>query len=557
MSGASNTSAPPTFFGQLFTTGLAIGVAYYLYPYAQHGDGPSAIGAILAVVVALVASIKTLSALDQKIDRRRRHGQLESFQQGHGKAKIGNAQDAKEAGLLGDEGIVVGMIGKKLARYSGEAAVLVAGRPGSWKGVAFVVLNLLLAPKPTKKKFQSYIVTDFSGELYACTARQLRSLGYNVLVIASEAERLSQELGVPIESVQHNPAAYLDASADNVLEDVDTFVNLLHAGVEPSKQNGTTQHFDDLARLVLLTFCLWQLDKYGEVTLPGLRRCVMCSSDEMHCLLEAASESDAFGGALAESASSVLGLMASSPEEFSGSITTATRSVKLFAAGSPVGKQVSRHRFDWGQLKEQPTVVFLIVPPERLKSQAQFVNLTISASAEALARHRSNQRVVYLLDEVSSMFLPNLMQIVSLYRKFGLQVVLVLQQLEAQLARIYGKEAAREIQGNCEVILAMSMTELDDLKRLSELAGQETFADGSHTLRETEGDVPEVSYTGDFKQRPVLATDAIRRLARNQAVLLFANAPTFVVDLVNYLHEPAITKLADENPYYRNRNKGA
>jgi type IV secretion system protein VirD4 len=554
MSGATNKPAPPTLLGQLVLAGLASWVACYLYPYAKYGDGGAAFGAIIATLVAVVAGVKALGALDQKIDRRRRHRQLEGFDKSHGEAKIGDAKDAKDSGLLGEEGIIFGRIGKKWVRYPGEAAVLVAGRPGSWKGVAFVVLNLLLAPKPTKKKFQSYIVTDFSGELYACTARQLRSLGYNVLVIASEADRLSQELGVPIESVQHNPAGYLDPSASSILEDVDTFVNLLHAGVEPSKQNGTTQHFDDLARLVLLTFCLWLLEKYGEVTLPGLRRCVMSTRDEMHCLLEAAGESVAFGGALSESASSVLGLMASSPEEFSGAITTATRSVKLFAAGSPVGNQVSRHDFDWGQLKEEPTVVFLIVPPERLKSQAQFVNLTISASAEALARRRSNQRVTYLLDEVGNTYLPNLMTIVSLYRKFGLQMVLVLQQLESQLARVYGKEAAREIQGNCDVIMAMSTTELDDLKRLSELAGNETYTDGSHTLRESDEGVPEVSYNGDYKQRPVLTTDAIRRLDRKQAVLLFANAPTLIVDLVNYLHEPAITKLADENPYYRQKS---
>ncbi|TWT43473.1 type IV secretory system conjugative DNA transfer family protein [Botrimarina hoheduenensis] len=555
MSEAPKPSSPPTLLGQLILCGLASWAAYYFYPDAKQGDGAASLIAIVATIIALVAGMKSLWAFDQKIDRRRRHRQLESFNETKGKAKIGDVRDAKEAGLLGDEGIILGRIGKKLVRYPGEASMLVAGRPGSWKGVAVVILNLLLAPKPTKEKFQSWIVTDFSGELYAVCHRILRVLGYKVVVIASEAERLSRELGVPMESVQHNPAGYLDPNAVSILEDVDTFVHLLHPGVEPGKQNGTTQHFDDLARLVLLTFCLWLLDRYGEVTLPGLRRCVMGGSDEMHCLLEAASESLAFGGALSESASSVLSLMASSPEEFSGAITTATRSVKLFAAGGPVGQQVSRHDFDWGQLKEEATVVFLIVPPERLTSQAQFVNLTISASAEALARHRSNQRVTYLLDEAGNMHLPNLMTIVALYRKFGIQVILVLQQLEAQLARVYGKEAAREIQGNCEVTMAMSTTELEDLKRLSELAGLETFSDGSHTLRESDEGAPEVSYTGDYKQRPVLTTDAIRRLDRKQAVVLFANAPALIVDLVNYLHEPAIRKLADENPYYR--KKGA
>lgn len=553
MNSSTATPGPPTLTGQLLLLALAGWGVVALYPMAQHGNGPAGIAVVGLTGLAILAAIKAFNALDLLLDRRRRHRQLESFADAQGEAKVGDASDARKAGLLSGEGFILGRVGNKLIRYAGEAAVLVCGRPGSWKGVAFVLLNLLQAPKPTRKKFQSYIVTDVSGELYAVAHRRLQDLGYRVLVIASEAERLSRELGVTIETVRHNPAGYLDPTDPALLVDVKSFVQLLHKGAEPSKQNGTNEHFDKLARLVLTTFILWLLDRYGEVTLPGLRRCVMSTKDELHCLLEEACESRAFGNALSESSSAVLSLMGASPEEFSGAMTTATSSVELFAAGSPVGDQVSEHLFDWGELKEQPTVVFVIVPPERLKSQAQFIELTIAASAEALARHRSNRRVVYLLDEVANLYLPNLMTIISLYRKFGLQVVLILQQLEAQLARIYGREAAREIQGNCEVILALSTTELDDLKRLSELSGNETFRNGSHSLRETTEGAPEVSYSGDYRQRPVLRPETIRLLEKHRAVLLMAGVTPFVVDLVNYLQEPAIKRLADENPFYIER----
>lgn len=542
---------PPTVLGQFIWLLLTAAATYYLYEFGKQGAEWASFGALAMVVITVVAVIRVFNAYDQYLYRRRRQRQLESFAKNHGDAKIGNQADAKKAGLLGKEGIILGKIGKQFARYAGEAAVLISGRPGSWKGVAFVVVNLLQAPKPTKKKFQSYIVTDISGELYSVTSRRLRELGYHVVVIASEAKRLSEELGVPIESIQHNPAGYLDSNDPNLIEEVDAFVHLLHQGTDPGKQNGTTQHFDDLARLVLTTCILWLLSKYGEVTLPGIRRCIMSSSDEMHCLLEGASESDAFGGALAESAASVLSLMASSPEEFSGMLTTATRSIKLYSEGGHVGKLVSQDGFRWSQLKQEPTVVFIMVPPERLKSQAQFLNLIISASAEALVRERSNQRVIYLLDEVGNFYLPNLLQIVSQYRKYGLQVIFILQQLESQLARVYGKEAAREIQGNCEVIMALSTTELEDLKRLSELAGQETLSDGSHTIREAGQGPPEVSYTGSYQGQPILRADMIRRLEKHQGLLLFANAPPFIVELVNYLHTPSLLRLADENPFYK------
>ena len=103
------------------------------------------------------------------------------------------------------------------------------------------------------------------------------------------------------------------------------------------------------------------------------------------------------------------------------------------------------------------------------------------------------------------------------------------------------------------MILALSTTELDDLKRLSELSGNETFRNGSHSLRETTEGAPEVSYSGDYRQRPVLRPETIRLLEKHRAVLLMAGVTPFVVDLVNYLQEPAIKRLADENPFYIER----
>lgn len=529
----------------------AIAAIVWCYPRAQTGAPFASFGLLLAGVVALVSCVNCLLALFRLSDRRRRHVNLKRYKDAQGEARMGDHRDAERFGLLEEQGLLFGRLGKKWLRYDGEKAVLVAGPPGSWKGVAFVILNLLLAPRPSKDHFHSYIVTDISGELYACCARRLRELGYRVLVIASEAERLSRELGIRIDAVRHNPAAYLDAESGEVLADVETFVNLLSPGVEPNKQTGNTLHFEDLGRQVLTFLVLWVLDRYGEVTLPGLRRCVMSVSDEMQGMLEWACESKAFGGALAEAAASVLGMMVASPEEYSGAITTATRAVKLFTAGSPIGRQVSGDDFRWPELKEQPTVVFVMVPPERIKSQAQFINLTISASAEALARCRSHRRVVYLLDEVGNLYLPNLAEVIAVYRKFGLQVVLVLQSLQSQLAKVYGKDGAAQIRDNCAIKMTMSMTGLEDLKELSELIGQETVGDGTHTLSEAaEGD-PQVSYTGSYRGRAVLRPEAIRTLPANQALVLYGNAPPFVVSLVNYLQDATLRKLADENPYYR------
>src|SRR5690606_17480524 len=168
---------------------------------------------------------------------------LEEFADRQGTAKLGDIRAAKQAGLTGPHGWIVGRVGRQVIRYSGEAAMLVSGPPGSWKGVAFVLLNLLNLPKPTNGVWQSYVVLDVALELYAVSANYLRSIGYRVVVICPEAARLAKELGIPIESVQLNPLEFLKPDDPNLDQEIEMAVRVIHPGIEPAKRSGTNEHF--------------------------------------------------------------------------------------------------------------------------------------------------------------------------------------------------------------------------------------------------------------------------------------------------------------------------
>lgn len=552
MSTTQSSTAPPTFVGQtLLATGFGY-LAYQCYLNTAQGGHWLAAGVCVFSFLTVLSTIKALGAWDRSVDRLRRHAQLEDFADGHGKARLGNSEDAKQAGLFSSTGFVLGELAGNVVRYAGEGAMMVAGPPGSLKGVAFVLLNLLCLPKPTLQKWQSYFVLDVSAELYCVAARFLRSLGYNVVAICPEATRLSQELGVKIESVTLNPLDYLQAEDPNLNEEISMAAKCIHPGVEPAKQNSTSEHFDDKARQIIAFFLYWLLQRYRHATLPGLRRLTMCSSDELVCILEGAIESDAFGGAMAEAAASIQNLMAHSPEEYAGAFSTAQRSLQLYTAGSPVGQTVSESSFTWDQMKQQPTVVFVIIPPERLESQAAFLGLMILSASETLARHRSKRRVTFLLDEIGNVYVPTLKKIVNVYRKLGQQCIFVLQQLRSQMARVYGAEFAQELEGTCDVILALQTSAWEDLERLSKLIGMRTLPDGSHTLRE-HGDAshPERSYSGSYRGEWVLRPEEIRLISPQQGLVIKRSQPAFLVNLINYLHDPVIGRRADPNPYYR------
>ncbi len=567
--------APPTVMGRLVVCVASFWGAIVLYERSMAGAdvaGLGDVGGFAAVALALVglnAAIGFLNAVDNVIDRHRWHRRLEAASDRQGTAKLGDLKTAKAGGFLTGFGFICGRLKGKLFTIESQKSWIVHGPAGSGKSL-WLLVNLL-ASRHAKSPGKSYwswfnrsatrrvilpglMVLDVTGEIFCVVRRRLLELGYRIVVLCPEAERMSAELGVEFESTPCNPAEFLRNSG-NRKDDAEMFTQFLHPGTPKGKGSPSSEHFDELGRMILTMWVLWLMFRYGEVTLPSLRRVIMATGDEQAAAIEEMLKvgDKVGGGALRETAAAVQNLMVNSPEEFSGAMTTATRAVRLYSQDSPIGSQVSEHFADWGDLKnpETPTVFFIMTPPERLDTYAPWVSLTIATGVETMARHRNHNPVHIHLDEVGNIFLPNLSRLISVYRKFGLVTILYLQSMRAQLSRWYGSDAATEIITNCETLQGFSMRSLSDLREISALAGEETVTDGSATLREGPGGVPEVSFSGQYRGRPLCRIEDIRQLPADKTLLLHANYPPFILDVVNPLKEPWLRKMSDDNPYYR------
>jgi len=559
----------PTVMGQLVLCVSSWGGAYALYPMAMNGKDLAGMGDVAGFVVLLllllgVASGKgLLGAVDKAIDRRRWHGRVLEASDRQGNARLGTQTDAKSGGFLTGFGFICGRISGKLFTIASEKSWIITGPAGSGKSL-WLLANLVASrhriktKKGYKEVLPGLVVLDISGEIYCSVHRWLtEKLSYRIVVLCAEAERMSEELGVEITSTQSNPAAFM-TNSQNPKDDAEMLAMFIHPGTPKGKAAGATEHFDEIARLVLTTWILWLLSKYGVVTLTDLRRCVMSTQDEQAAVIdEILQGNDAgdgpIGNALRENASTIQLLMTNPSDEYSGAMTTCARSVRLYSAGTNMGTQVSENRADWSDLKnpETPTAFFIMTPVERLDTYGPWTSLTIASGIEQLARHKNNHPVHLHLDEIGNIYLPNLMKLISVYRKFSLVTILYLQSMRAQLARWYGDDAATEIIGNCETLQGFSMRNLSDLKEISELIGKETVRDASETLRVDPGGSPNVSYSGSYRGESVLSADKIRRLPTDKTLVMHGNAPPFVLNVVNPLHEAWLQERLDENPYYR------
>lgn len=64
----------------------------------------------------------------------------------HGEARFARRHEIKRAGLLGEQGIILGQIGIRYLTLGGQQGVLLAAPPRSGKGVGVVIPNLLNWP---------------------------------------------------------------------------------------------------------------------------------------------------------------------------------------------------------------------------------------------------------------------------------------------------------------------------------------------------------------------------------------------------------------------------
>ena len=516
--------------------------------YGQQGHGGSTIAAIIFGYLGVSLTIKGFRARTMQRWIRSAEEQSTTPSDTHGTARWGTVKDAKKAGMLKTGNLFLGRLQGRDLHFPGEAHLLTLAPPGAGKGTCIVVPNLLTYPG-------SMIVTDPKGELTAMTARHRRErMGHNVIVLNPWREKLSEEMGVDLGDHGFNPLSIIKPGPD-VKDDAEMVAALLLP--TKSKMSGSEEFFIDFGQSILTAFILYLISRgaANRVTLPELRRMIMAPAETLQGHLDNMATTDEFGGVIREYAGKLSGTLENAPEEFQGGLSSAQKALRIYDMHGPLGAHVSHGEIDLGRIKETPTTIYLIIPGERAGTHAPWMNLIMSLSMELVARNRSNRRVVFLMDEFANLgYMPGVLRAMALYRGMGVQVWAIIQQLR-QLHRVYGQDEWHEIFGMAEMINTFGIWEPESIKLVSDWIGQETVKDFSQSLK------PELVHSGqtDFSfgasntAKPLLRAEDIRKMPGDRQLIFYKNLPPFFAKKVDYLKRRAWRKLAEPNPYHRNR----
>lgn len=348
-----------------------------------------------------------------------------------------------------------------------EYHTLVIGATGSGKTQTVI--------KPTVKFLakagESMIITDPKGEIYENTAEMLRAKGYQILLL---------NFRDPQNGNAWNPMSlpyqiYKSGKQDKAIELLDDLaLNILYeesnANADPFWEKTSADYFSGLA------LGLFEDAKEEEININSIN------------LMSTVGENK-FGGSTyikeyfeAKDPASAAAINAfgtiTAPSETKGSILSVFKQkVKLFASRENLSEMLSYSDIDLSSIGKQKTAVFIVIQDEK-KTYHSLVTILLKQIYETLidvAQKSGGKlpvRTNFLLDEFANMPpLKDVTTMITAARSRQIRFTMIIQNF-AQLNKVYGKEDAETIKGNCGNIIYLISTELAALEEISKMCGE-------------------------------------------------------------------------------------
>lgn len=371
---------------------------------------------------------------------------------------------------------------------------LIVGKSGIGKTSSYYLPNLLAA------KTQNFVVTDLDGAMYKASSGYLKKQGYHIQVL---------NFGNVGKSVFFNPIAFcktdddLKALAENIVFSSDVSKN-----AQDDFWSYSSSH---------LLYFLLRLVKTQE-------ECYQNLSNVRHLLSQM--ETDGFKEFISENTYGVL---------FSDYLSFISKDVKLrtniqaslsatidLFTYADIAHITSQNTIDFEALTKPKSILYVIVPENKLKNYALILSLFYDKLFGYLQENRPKKPLFFLLDEAGNYFLKDLEVLISILRRYNCSLSLWVQDV-SQLKNLYGLEASKTIIANTSTKIIFPGASSELATEISRISGQKTV---------------DIVFDGKTHQqtKPVLTITQITQMPSNKALFLVAN------------NAPAILKMY---PYYK------
>ncbi|WP_375790727.1 conjugal transfer protein TraG [Bradyrhizobium sp. vgs-9] len=442
--------------------------------------------------------------------------------QTYGSARWANAGEARAAGLLGADGVVIGKLDRDYLRHDGPEHVLCFAPTRSGKGVGLVVPSLLAWPG-------SAIVHDIKGENWQLTGG-FRSRHGRVLLFDPTNPKSSA----------YNPLLEVRRGEWEV-RDVQNVADVL---VDPEGSLDKRNHWEKTSHSLLVGAILHVLYAEADKTLAGVAAFLSDPKRPIDATLKTMMTTLHLGeqGAHPVVASTARELLNKSENERSGVLSTAMSFLGLYR--DPVVARVTR-RCDWRIADliadSRPATLYLVVPPSDISRTKPLIRLVLNQIGRRLtedlhARDRRH-RVLMMLDEFPALGRLDFFEsALAFMAGYGIKSFLIAQSLN-QIEKAYGPNNA--ILDNCHVRVSFATNDERTAKRVSDALGTATEMRAmknyaGHRLNPWLG---HLMVSRQETARPLLTPGEIMQLPAMDEIVMVAGTPPIRAKKVRYYED--------------------
>ncbi|TWB21106.1 type IV secretory system conjugative DNA transfer family protein [Nitrospirillum bahiense] len=425
----------------------------------------------------------------------------------HGSARWATFNHLRRAGLLGNDGLVLGRwpgrLISPLLRVATDRHLLTIAPTRSGKGVSAVIPNLLTYPG-------SALVIDPKGENAKATALRRAAMGQEVHIL--------DPWGIThLPASALNPLDPLDGNSADVAEDV----MLIADALVPAKgASGLDPFWDTEAKALIggLLLHILAREPPARRTLPRLRQLLTLDPAAFAALLDDMAGNGAIGGLVARAANRIK----QKPDKERASVLSAAQAHTHFLDSPRMADVLSRSDFDLADLKRRAMTIYLVLPSSRLTSYARWLRLLVSLALAELSglAGRPAHPVLFLLDEFAALGRLDMIETaLGLLAGYGVQLWPIVQDL-SQLRDLY-RERWSSFIANAGVIQVFGVNDPATAETVSRMLGARTASvrSESHNARR-QGKDSGVNYS--TVARPLLYAAEVARLPETDE-LLFVN----------------------------------
>lgn len=439
---------------------------------------------------------------------------------------------------------------------------LIIGGSGAGKSRSLIMPNILnVGDGNGEKGFCSMVITDPKGELLEKSGHFLADvMGYKIRVLNLDDKQMSDGYN-PFDYIHPERAGY----EERVLSLIETIIINTDGG---EKKDGGDPFWGKAERLFLQSIFFFTTDGF----VPEERN--MTTVMKLIAMLEIGEEEDNRDSDLDYFArifarkygKDHIGVQQYNEFRSKASGKTA-KSIVISAVArlAPFRTKEVRRIFSYDtmtleRIGEEPMAIFVVVPPTdpsfNFIAGMLFTQLfqEIQYCATTVHKHDGQRLPVpvrFLMDEFANTAeVPNFVRILAYARSLGVGISIVIQSLE-QLKKMY-KDEWGVIVDNCNELLYLGgVTHTDTLEFLSKLIGKGTF--DKRTTGRTRGRQGSSSENFDVVGRELMFADDIRRIPKEDCILVLGGRPAFYSKKYKYENHPNYRFTSDgnkSNSYY-------